>query len=68
MGENISFGSYASNAGKRHVLGLVIDDGVPNRGHRTAIYSASYTDVGIALGPHAEYGQMLTMDFGTNIL
>jgi uncharacterized protein YkwD len=60
MAENISYGS---KNGKLYVLGLVIDDGVLNRGHRTNIYNASLTDVGIALGPHAEYDQMLTMDF-----
>ncbi len=66
IGGNLSFGQYESNAGNRYVLGLLIEDFALNRSQIFAIYSACFTDVGIALEPHAEYGQMLTMDFCIN--
>ncbi len=62
--ENLDWVEFTKDKGKRHLLRFVIDDGVPSRGHRTNIYNPMFTDVGIALGPHAVTGQMLTMDFG----
>ena len=66
-GENLSFGNYKTNPGKRHVLSLLIDDGVLDRNHRRNIYDTRFTDVGIAHGLHTVYGEMLTMDFGIQL-
>ncbi|MBV8165595.1 MAG: CAP domain-containing protein [Alphaproteobacteria bacterium] len=58
-GENISYGP----TGLQVVVDLIVDDGVPGRGHRHNILDPSYREVGIALGPHRRYGTMCVMDF-----
>ncbi|MGY0195273.1 CAP domain-containing protein [Leptothrix sp. BB-4] len=54
-GENISYGP--ENA-REHVVGLLVDDGVPGRGHRENIFLAEYRTFGAAVGPHKVYRQM----------
>lgn len=34
------------------VIGLIVDDGVPDRSHRTVLYSTTYRDAGVACGCH----------------
>lgn len=58
-GENISYGE--ENA-REIVLQLLIDDGVPSRGHRNNIMNPTFGIVGIACGNHKEYKWMATMD------
>lgn len=58
-------GSYAGVAGEvitygpeppRHaVIQLVIDDGVPGRGHRKALFNPAFKVAGPAIGSHASY-------------
>ncbi|MBD2459578.1 hypothetical protein H6G89_00850 [Oscillatoria sp. FACHB-1407] len=55
-GENISY-SPLSDA-QWHVIQLVIDDGVPSRGHREALLRAEYRLTGVACGTHAAYQEM----------
>jgi len=59
-GENIDYGNKEPNA---IVSALVIDDGVPNRGHRTNLLNAEFLCAGIAVGPHKQYGDMCVMDY-----
>lgn len=59
-GENIAFGP---DEPREVVMQLIIDDGVTNRGHRVNIFNQDYKVVGISAGPHAKYGNMVTMDF-----
>ncbi len=59
-GENIAFGP--SDA-RQIVIQLIVDDGVANRGHRVNIFKKDFKVVGIAVAPHAKYGNMCTMDF-----
>jgi hypothetical protein len=40
------------------VQDLLIDDGVPDRGHRRNIYEPSARFVGVACGLHPRYGGM----------
>ena len=59
-GENISYGY---NDARKIVISLLIDDGVPSRGHRTNLLNNSFNVVGIGVGPHREYRNMCVMDF-----
>jgi len=40
------------------VQNLLVDDGVPDRGHRRNIYEPTAKVIGIACGPHPRYGVM----------
>lgn len=59
-GENIAYGTSIP---RRIIIQLIIDDGVPSRGHRDNIYETKWTDVGFAWGHHKTYNIMCTMDF-----
>lgn len=58
--ENISYGNDTAMGVVRQ---LIIDSGVPGRGHRHNIFSANYTLAGVACGPHPEYDVMCVIDF-----
>ncbi|MCP4156246.1 MAG: CAP domain-containing protein [bacterium] len=59
-GENIC---YFWKEPRYIVMQLIIDDNVPNRGHRTNIFNELYNIVGVSCGAHKSYGWMCTMDF-----
>jgi len=58
--ENISYGSTSP---RDVVIGLLVDDGVPGRGHRANILSAESRFAGVGCGPHTGYGTMCVIDF-----
>jgi uncharacterized protein YkwD len=58
--ENIGYGSEDA---RRIVIGFLVDDGVPGRGHRGNIMDACFRVVGVACGPHAVYDMMCVLDF-----
>lgn len=60
IGENIDYGN---NDGRRIVAALLIDDGIPSRGHRKNMLDAGFRFIGVAVGPHREYRHMCVMDF-----
>ena len=45
------------------VMSLLVDDGVPSRGHRTNIMNGDSLVVGVACGPHQRYGTMCVQNF-----
>ena len=59
-GENISYGYSEA---RKIVAALLIDDGVPSRGHRKNLLNGSFHVVGIGMGPHRLYRDMCVMDF-----
>lgn len=59
-GENIDYGNSIA---EDIVISLVIDDGVPSRGHLKNIMKSSFRRAGAAIGPHKQYGFMCTIDF-----
>jgi uncharacterized protein YkwD len=59
-GENIAYGSAT---GRDIVIELLIDDGVPNRGHYANNMNRSFSKIGVAVGPHKGYGTVCVIDF-----
>jgi uncharacterized protein YkwD len=53
-GENISYGK---NSPFEVLVQLVVDDGVPSRGHRDNVFRADYQSAGFASGKHPRYEQ-----------
>jgi uncharacterized protein YkwD len=41
---------------------LIVDDGVPDRGHRAAIFTSHLRYLGVACGPHPEFKTMCVID------
>jgi len=60
IGENISYGP---NDGRDVVLQLIVDDGVPGRGHRANIFSPDFRLAGVACGPHPKLRTICVIDF-----
>jgi uncharacterized protein YkwD len=60
IGENISYGP---DDGLEVVLQLIIDDGVPDRGHRANIFSPDFRLAGVACGPHPTFRTVCVIDF-----
>ncbi len=52
IGENLAYGSWS---GHDAVIGLMIDDGVPGRGHRVNILTPEFRVVGLGQAPHPEF-------------
>jgi uncharacterized protein YkwD len=58
--ENIDYGY---NQADLIVLSILVDDGVPGRGHRKNIFNNSFKVIGVASGTHKVYRDMFVMDF-----
>ncbi len=59
-GENITYGPATA---QQIMLNLIVDDGVPDRGHRINIFSPDWSMVGAGCGPHAGYGSVCVMEY-----
>jgi uncharacterized protein YkwD len=63
MAEDISYGYRTPRDVVRQ---LIVDSGVPSRGHRNNLFGA-YQSVGIGCGPHRIYGAMCVLDFAGGV-
>jgi uncharacterized protein YkwD len=59
VGENIGYGAHTAT---EIVRGLIVDDGVSDRGHRNNIFH-NYEVVGVGIGDHVAYNTMCVIDF-----
>jgi uncharacterized protein YkwD len=60
VGENLSYGP---DRARRVVMGLIIDDGVADRGHRHNIFNDEFRFIGVACGPHKTFRTMCAVDY-----
>jgi uncharacterized protein YkwD len=63
MGENIFYGDPDARS---VVLHLVIDDGIPGRGHRKNFLNSSFHLAGVAVGPHPGWRNVCVIDFANS--
>lgn len=54
--------NYGDETPRMTVIQLVIDDGVPDRGHRRNLFDRRFRVAGAAIGPHKDYGTMVVVD------
>jgi uncharacterized protein YkwD len=59
-GENVDYGNQRA---RDVVIQLIVDDGVPGRGHRLAIFNPRYRVVGVSCGSHPDYTWMCVIDY-----
>ena len=55
--------SYGYQTPRDVVRQLIVDSGVPSRGHRNNIFASAYQAVGVGCGGHRLYGAMCVIDF-----
>lgn len=60
MAEDISYGFADPHEVVRQ---LIVDSGVPDRGHRENIFNPLVRSAGVACAPHRVYGAMCVVDF-----
>jgi uncharacterized protein YkwD len=63
VAENISFGPVDA---EEIVIGLLVDDGVPDRGHREVLLTRELFFAGVACGRHPTYRVSCVMDYATS--
>eukprot|EP01052_Picozoa_sp_SAG31_P040244 SAG31_NODE_5783_length_2328_cov_3.748543_2_plen_61_part_00 len=52
--------------GESLVDDLIVDDGVPSRGHRLAVFDERYNLAGVAVASHAVFSHMAAIEFAND--
>jgi uncharacterized protein YkwD len=60
ISENIA---YDGGTARDIVINLIVDDGIPARGHRNNIFNSSYIVTGVSCGKHPLFGGMCVCTF-----
>jgi uncharacterized protein YkwD len=60
--------SYGYENPRDVVRQLIVDDGVPGRGHREVLFNAIIRFAGVGCGPHRVYGAMCVIDFSGSMI
>lgn len=60
--------SYGMDTAAHVVRQLIIDDGVPGRGHRATLFDPLLRNVGVGCEPHPAYAQVCVLDFATAVI
>ena len=60
--------SYGYEDPRDVVRQLIVDDGVPDRGHRKVLFNTAIRFAGVGCGPHRVYGAMCVIDFSGPML
>ena len=55
--------AYGSDRAEDVILQLIVDDGVPDRGHRRILFNPVYELIGVACAPHPVWRQVCVLDF-----
>ena len=63
VGESISYGMADADAVVRQ---LIVDDGVPGRGHRILLFKNDFRFAGVGCSGHRRYGHMCVVDLAAN--
>ena len=58
--------TYGPPSAAEVVRQLIVDDGVPGRGHRRILLAAEFRHAGVSCGPHKRYRVMCVVVFGRN--
>jgi len=60
--------SYGKNTGRDIVTQLLVDAGVPSRGHRKIIMDGTHTKVGTSVKTHPKYGHLCVTDYAQSYI
>lgn len=66
-GECLWFGREGASA-RQIVEDLIVDDGVPSRGHRLGIYDPAFRVAGVRLGNHKTFGSCCVIEFASEYM
>jgi len=65
VAEEISFGQNTADAVVRQ---WIVDEGVPDRAHRSDLFDRVFRFGGVACGPHRIYRSMCVIDLSSGII